>query len=241
MRWPVASDPVKVIWLHPVGLGKCRAGHAAGSGDDVDYAIGQAGVGQEPGEDERRQRRLVGRLRDDGTAGCQCRGKAASGSSQRVVRWQDLRGHAYRFLENHREHAGRLRHRRTLDLVRRAGVVVEIGRCSERFATSIAQRLAAVDGLKRADGLGLLPEQVRDTPQDGPAPGRRDGAPGTPQRRASGPYGLRDQSRIRDRHFADRQAGAGIENRHNVAVSRHGPPCDPVSAGDTFDQFDHIG
>ena len=70
---PVPVSPVKAIAADVGVADEHVADHRAAAGDDVEHAVGHAGLGEQARHLERRQRRRGGRLGDDGVAARQRR------------------------------------------------------------------------------------------------------------------------------------------------------------------------
>ena len=86
---PTSVEPVKAT-LSTSGWRDQRRPGGAGAGDDVDHARRQVGLLADLGEQQRRQRRGLGRLEDDGVAGRE-RGRDLPGQHQeREVPRDDL-------------------------------------------------------------------------------------------------------------------------------------------------------
>ena len=77
------------------------AGRRAAAGDDIHHAFGED-VGDDLGELQRRQRRLLGRLDDDGVAAGESRRELPGGHHQRIVPRRDRADHADRIAADHR-------------------------------------------------------------------------------------------------------------------------------------------
>ena len=153
-----------------------RLAGRAGAGDDVDDARRQVGLLADLGEQQRGERRGLGRLQDDGVAAGQRRGDLPRQHQQREVPGDDLAGDA----ERRAAVAG------VLELVGPAGVVEEVGGdLRDVDVARLLDRLAVVDRLQD----GQLAAALLDDPGDPvevlgalaarhPAPGPRVGAAG---------------------------------------------------------------
>ena len=138
-----------------------RAGGGAGAGDHVADTGRQAGLQQQFGQHQRRQRRLLGRL-DDHRAACgQRRRQAARGGRDRVVPRHDLRGHADRLVDGVGDVVGAERDAVALVLVAGAGVVLEGARRAGHVAERFAQPLAGIERLGHGQALGMFADQGR--------------------------------------------------------------------------------
>ncbi len=79
------------------------AGGLAIAGQDIEHAVGQAGLGGELGDADGGQRRLLGRLEDDGIAGGKRRTDLPAGHEQREVPRHDGGDDAERLAGDHRD------------------------------------------------------------------------------------------------------------------------------------------
>ncbi len=75
------------------------AGGLAEAGDDVDHPVGDAGLGHQLGQQQRRQGRLLGRLQDHAVAGGQRRPQLPGGHEQGEVPGDDLADHTDRLAQ----------------------------------------------------------------------------------------------------------------------------------------------
>jgi hypothetical protein len=177
---------------HRVG-GEGGPGRLAVAGDDVHHAVGDARLGQQAGEADRGQRRLLGRLQHHRVAGGQRRPELPRGHQQREVPRDDLADHADRLPQRVGVEvgAGHVGHRDVdrvaLDLGRPARHVVEqVRRQRDVGAEGDGVGLAVVQALELRELLGVLEDQVADAPDDPAALGRRDAAPGAVIERGPG-------------------------------------------------------
>ena len=92
---PTSVEPVKAT-LSTSGWADERLAGGAGAGDDVDDARRQVGLLADLGEEQRGQRRGLGRLEHDGVAAGQRRGDLPRQHQQREVPRDDLAGDAER-------------------------------------------------------------------------------------------------------------------------------------------------
>jgi predicted small secreted protein len=86
---PTSVEPVKAILSMP-GWSTIACAGVAGAGDDVDDAGRQVGLLADLGEEQRGQRRGLGRLEDHGVAAGQRRGDLPREHQQREVPRDDL-------------------------------------------------------------------------------------------------------------------------------------------------------
>jgi hypothetical protein len=92
---PTAVEPVNAT-LSTSGCRTERRARLARAGDDVHDAGGQVGLLQDLGEDQRAERRGLGRLQHDGVAGGEGGRDLPRQHEQREVPRDDLRGDAER-------------------------------------------------------------------------------------------------------------------------------------------------
>ncbi len=132
-----------------------RGAGAAVAGDDVDDAGRQLGLAEDVAEEERRERRRLGRLEHDGVPGRE-RGRDLPGQhQQREVPRDDLAGDAERLRLAVRE--------RVLELVGPARVVEEVRRGERQVDVArLLDRLAAVQRLEHRELARALLQDARD-------------------------------------------------------------------------------
>ncbi len=136
---PTSVEPVNASLSMPRLLDERGAGRAV-AGDDVDDAGRKAGLAADIREQERRERRRLGRLQHHGVPARKRRGHLPGQHQQGEVPRDDLAGHP----ERPRAPVGE----RVLELVRPARVVEEVrGREREVDVTRLLDRLAAVKRL----------------------------------------------------------------------------------------------
>ncbi len=124
---------------------------AAGAGDDVEDALGEADLDRDPLELERAQRRQLGRLQHDRVAGGERRPELPGGDRQREVPGHDQADDAERLAEGHVDAAGD--RDRVAEQPLRAGRVVAEGVGDHPdLAAGVADRLAGVARLERSPG-----------------------------------------------------------------------------------------
>ena len=132
---------MNAILSMPVVLHEVRAGRPV-AGDDVDDARRQLGLAADVREEQRRQRRRLGRLEHDRVPARERRRDLPREHQQREVPRDDLAGDA--------ERARRAVRERVLELVGPARVVEEVrGREREVDVARLLDRLAAVERLER--------------------------------------------------------------------------------------------
>ena len=145
----------------------------AGTGHDVEDAIGQAGFSRQLGEAQGAQRRLAGRLEDDRVAGGERRAELPGGDDQRIVPGHDRGDHADRLAGDERQRIGPGRADLAVDLVDRLGVPLERRRGARNVHPErVADRLADVERFEQGQLLEVLADELRQAEQD-PLPGGR--------------------------------------------------------------------
>ena len=132
-----------------------RAAGRARAGDDVDDAVGQAGLGEDFREAQRGEAGGLGGLEDDGVAAREGRGDFPRGHEEGEVPRDDLPGDA--------ERARRLAGEGILQLVGPAGVVEEVrGNQRQVEVAGFLDGLAAVEGFEDGELAGFLLDDARD-------------------------------------------------------------------------------
>ena len=129
---------------------------------------------------QRRQRRLLGRLEDDGVAAGERRRELPRRHHQRVVPRRDRADDADRIAPDHRGMAGQvLARRRAMHGAHRAGEEAEAVDDRRHLVVQHADaRLAAVQRLERGERLGLAFDGVGELQQQRRALRRRRARPG---------------------------------------------------------------
>ena len=175
-RLPTSVEPVKAILSTSGCAARAAPAISPEPGDDVDHALGEAGLHDQLAQAERRQRRLLGRLEHDRVARGQGGTQFPGRHQQREVPRDDLSHHAQRFPQRVRvvHRAGRVGHRQrdrvALDLVGPAGHVLEqLGGQRHIDRAGDADRLAVVEGFQLGELLQVLEDQVAEPPDQPPA------------------------------------------------------------------------
>ena len=146
MIWPVDAFAGEgdLVDVHVLADG--GAGGRAVAGHDVDDAIGEAGFLSQRGHAQGGQRRLLGRLQDDGAAGRQGRTPLPGLHQQREVPRNDLADDADRLVPRVAEVRSLDGDGLAVDLVGPAGVVaIALDGQRQVGVQRIAQRLAVVE------------------------------------------------------------------------------------------------
>ncbi len=150
MSQPTGAEPVKVIapvsWCSTIALPTFEPG----PGIDAQPALRQAGLDQDLGQLQRRDRRLAGGLEDDRVAGGDRRPELVGDEVEREVEGADRADDAVGDAQHHAELAGA--RRRGLHRHRAAGQLAGLGR-GEGQGADAAFRLDR-RGLDRLAGLG---------------------------------------------------------------------------------------
>ncbi len=213
---PTSVEPVKPIFATS-GCSTSRWPTTRALADeDVDDAFGDAGLEDELGEPERGERRQLGGLEDDGVAAGERRAELPGGDVEREVPRDDQPDDAERLAEGHVDAAGD-GDRLAVVLVDRAGVEVEDVGDHADLAARAGDRLADVLRLDPRELLAVLLDERREPPQQPPAVGGRNGAPGGERRpRASDRrVGLLDPGLVERRN---RLLGRGVDDGDRHAV-----------------------
>ena len=195
-----------------------RGAGAAVAGDDVDDARRQLRLAQDVAEEQRGQRRRLGRLEHDGVAARERRRDLPREHQQREVPRDDLAGDADRARRPVRE--------RVLELVGPARVVEEVrGGEREVDVARLLDRLAAVQRLEHGELARALLEDARDPEQVLRALRAGQRRPAVRERRARGADGEVDVLRGapgRPRRAAPRSAARS--SCTSRVGSSHSPP-----------------
>jgi hypothetical protein len=182
------------------------------AGDDVDRAGRQLGLAADVGEEERGERRRLGRLQDDRVAARQRRRHLPRQHEEREVPRDDLGGDAERPRAPVREGV--------LELVGPAGVVEEVrGGQGQVDVARLLDRLAAVQRL----GHGQLAASLLDDPGDAEEVLRALGRPQLGPRLESGPGGADRGVDVLGPGLGDvgqRLLGGGGDRREPLAGAR---------------------
>jgi ParB family chromosome partitioning protein len=232
--------------LVDVGMrGDRRACGLAESGDDVDHAGRDAGFLEQLAEAQRRERRLLGRLEDDGIAAGQGGAELPGGHQQREVPGDDLPDDADRLAQRVVQHAHARRRDRdglAFDLGRPTGVVAEVVDDERNVGDARdADRLAIVERLELRELLGVGLDQVGQLPDRAAALGRGHAAPrtaleGAPRRA----HGAIDVFLLTGCHLGKRLFGGGIVGGERLAGGRLGPlAIDEHAASTAADELRH--
>jgi hypothetical protein len=174
--------------LQPAGEGDevdARRGHERGAGHrsraehEVDDAVREPRLLDGLDQRDRRERRDLARLEDDGVAGRERGRELPRHLQQRVVPRRDQRAHPDRLVDD----AADDRRVAGVDEAARVGarerpVVAEDGDDVVHVHLALAQRLAGVERLQPGDAVAVGDQEVRDAQQQLGAPGRGRRRPG---------------------------------------------------------------
>jgi hypothetical protein len=184
--------------LGDAGVIDDRAAGRAIAVDDVDHAGRQAGLHAQLGEQQRRQRRLLGRLEHHGVAAGQRRRDLPGQHQQRKVPGHDLADHAQ----------GPVVRPLALEQLRPAGMVIEVPhRERDVDVARLADRLAVVQGLQHREQPCMLLQAARQRVQHARAPMAAERLPGG-QRRGGGLHRLVDLRGAGLRHLRQQRCRA---------------------------------
>ena len=161
------------------------ASRRAGAGDNVADTVGQASFLQNPGDQQRGQGRLLGRLDHHRAARRQGRCDATRHGGCGVVPGNDVRRHTHRLAHRHGDVVASKWNAVALQLVGDASVVLEDARRGAHIRQCLCQRLAVVDGFHHGQVFGLRQYTLRRALEDAAALRRRRIAPTRPH----GPVG----------------------------------------------------
>jgi hypothetical protein len=184
---------------------------------DIQRSGGQAGFHGDLGHFQQRQAGILGRLDHAGIAGGQRGPDAAPENLQRIVPGNDVASYAMRLAHGQDGVVAGIGNGRTVQLVDRAGVELEIARHSSGVRASLAQRLACVFGLDLGQCLVLILQGSADTQEQPAALGRRHFAPGALKGGACGPDGHIDVGFARTGNLREKPAIGRIYHRHGLS------------------------
>ena len=195
------------------------AGLGAVARDDVDHA-GREDPRQLLGQDEGRQRRLLGRLEDDGIAGDQRGADLHRGEQDRVVErhdpGDDAEGLAQRVVEPAVGDGNRL----AAQLQGEAREVAQLGHADRDVDAHVAHGAAVVGRVEPGQLFLTPPERLDELQELGRALGRRRRAPGG-EGRACGGHGSIDVARAEARELSDQLARRRVARVDRLAALGH--------------------
>ena len=213
MIWPVRALAGEGDLVHVHVTAEGGAGRGAVAGHDVDDAVGEAGFLGQGRHAQGRQRRLLGRLEDDGVAAGQGRAPLPRLHQQREVPRDDLADDADRLMAGVAEIWPLDGDGLAVVLVGPAGVVA-IGLDGQRQVgvERIAVGLAVVERFQSGQLLFVLLDEVGELVQQPAALGGADLGPGAfLERLAGGLDGEIDVGLVALGDLADGFAGGGVE------------------------------
>ncbi len=163
-----------------VGMGEDGVHRLGVAVDDVQHALGQAGLGQQLGEAQRAGRVLLRRLQDERVAAGDRHRKHPHRHHGREVERGDAGAHAERLAQRPAIHAGadRLGELALQEMRDAAGELDHLEPAHQR-AARVRQHLAVLGGDHRGQLVGVLLDQLLELEHDA----------GTAQRRRGGPAG----------------------------------------------------
>ncbi len=205
------------------------------AGDDVQRARRKAHPGGELGQAQRREARVLAGLHDAGVAGRERAAHRPPEDLHRVVPRDDVPRHAVRFA-NRQDGVPRLEGNRVaVQLVARAGVVLEVAGERRGVVAGHSQGLAGVAGLDLREFLVVVADGLAQLHQQPPALGRAEPAPGpverVAERRARGRHRPVDVGAGPAREHRERLAVAGIDHRDRLAPGGRHPLIADVVTG----------
>ena len=180
---------------------------------------GKPDLGREFGDAQQRQARVLRGLHHAGVAGGEGGADAAAEDLHRVVPRHDVPGHAVRLADREHRHAGLVRDGLAVQLVGRAGVVLEVARDGGRIGPPLLQRLAGRARLELGQFLVMRGDGLRQFHQQPPALGGGHAAPRPVERVADG-AARRRHGRVDVRGGAARDAGERLAVRRIDHVDR---------------------
>ncbi len=205
--------------LVDAGVVDQRRPRLAVAGEHVYRALREAGLKRQLAEAKAGQRRLLGGLEDQRTAGRQGRGDLPHRHQQRKVPRDDLRAHAHRLAQRVDEQvAARGRDRLALDLRRPARVVAQVRHRGGDVALGRRQRLAVVERLELGELLAVCLDQLGERVHQPGALGRRDLAQRAVERGARGGHRAVDVLGPRLGDLADRLGGRRVDRLERAPV-----------------------
>ncbi|CAB4999056.1 unannotated protein [freshwater metagenome] len=207
-----------------VGVTADRLAHRlAAAGHHVEHAVGQASLGGELSEAQRRQRRLLGRLEHHAVAGGERGRELPDGHLHRVVPWDDRPDDAERHALNNREVAWRRDRNLARHLVDCLGVPAQDHRAAGNVdGVRVGDELAHVESLSNGELVEVGEDQVGEPGEGGLPLARRRARPTARLEHPAGSshrvvdvdcvaFGDVGQRRTRDRaHGRGGQATAGV-------------------------------
>ena len=195
-----------------------------GARDDVEHARRQPDLDRDLTERDGRQRRLAGRLEDDGVAARQRRRDLPCRQEQRKVPGHDGGDDANRFAERVGEVVALDGNRLPHHFVGPAGEVLEaLGRRRNLDVPRLADRFPVVNGLEPGHLVGLLHQAIGQPAHETPALARRHLSPGTVERRAGRSHGRVHVRRTGRRDRGNHLFGRRIDDVHRLARRRGTP------------------
>lgn len=137
------------------------------AGDDVEYALGDAGLLGEHGQRQRRQRRLVGGLQHHGAAGRQRRRDFSRDHRVREIPRRDRTADADRLLDREQARIRTLRRNGfAIDAAGFLGEELDIGGADVDLAQCLGERLALLGGEDQRKVLAIGDDQLEPFAQN---------------------------------------------------------------------------
>ena len=210
----------------------CERGTRFGAvtGDDVQRSRRKADLGREHGDSHHGQACILCRFDDARVACCQRGADAAAENLHRIVPRHDVAGDAMRLAQRQHRHAGLVRNRVAVQLVGRAGVVLEVARQRGRIGAPLLQRLAGGARFEPRELVVMIDHRVRQLHQQTAALGSRHASPGAveelSERTARCKYRGVDVGGVAARDLCERRAVGWIDHVDRLPGGR----CDPAIA-----------
>jgi hypothetical protein len=158
--------------------GQRFADAAAGAGDDVENAVGQAGFGHDLGELQNRHGIDTRRLDDARVADGDDGGHLDGSHDDRVIPWDVARRHTERLAPAPGSHARFHRNVRAHKRLRDGRVVVVLSGRAHNDAKRVAVRRAVLEDFAHGQLMGVLADDVGDFVEYGRAFGLPEPGPG---------------------------------------------------------------
>ena len=165
MCLPTSTEPVNATMSTSSLAGEVVADLAARAGHDLEHALGQPGLLEDPGELEVGERAHRGRLEDHHVAGGEGGTRLPRRHEHRVVPRRDAHGDADGLADHHAHGLARYLERLAVLVLDHAGVELEGVRRVEHVHARLLEELAHLQALEAREVLGALAEERRGSVQ----------------------------------------------------------------------------